>query len=172
MEKDDKKNNGTPLSPQDKGEGEMAASAEELEKCRKQSDEYLDGWKRAKADLLNYKKDELKRLEEIARFANEELMRELIVVLDSFDLSLAAANGDGKQNKGVLMIRAQLEDVLKKRGLERVSVLPGDRFNPAVHEAIAEADGGGESGTVAEEIERGYSLRGRLIRPARVKLFK
>ena len=172
MEKDDKKNGGAPSSPQGEGEEKSAEAADELEKCRKQSGEYLDGWKRAKADLLNYKKDELKRLEEIAKFANDDLMRELIVVLDSFDLSLAVADGGEKGTRGALMIRAQLEDTLKKRGLERVAVLPGDKFNPAVHEAIAETDGEGEPGTVAEEIERGYSLRGRVIRPARVRLFK
>src|SRR3989344_6824683 len=71
-----------------------SAPIDELQKCQKEKDEYLDGWKRAKADLSNYKKDEMKRFETVAKFANEAIIRELIAVLDSFDLALVALGND------------------------------------------------------------------------------
>jgi len=143
----------------------------DLKKTEKERDEYLDGWRRAKADLINYKKDELKRLEEVARFGSESLILELISILDDFDLALATLEKQGTAEKGVYLIRSRFEDILKRRGLERIKVETGDKFDPAIHEAISTVDGG-EEGTVAEEIEAGYTLHGKVIRPARVKVYK
>jgi len=149
----------------------------ELEELRKKADEYLDGWKRTKADFINYKKDELKRLEEIAKFAGEALIIELLTVLDSFDLALAAfgeSDSDKNREKGIYLIKSKLENLLKKYGLGKIVIKVGDRFDPAVHEGIAtvEPAGAQEAGKVAEEVEAGYRLHGKLIRPAKVKIFK
>lgn len=153
---------------------ETPSSEGELEKCRKERDEYLDGWKRAKAELANYKKDEAKRFEAIIRFANEALIKEAIAVLDSFDLALISSEGDAdkKQQKGLYLIRQQLEDILKQQGLERIVVLVGQKFDPNFQEAIVEVESGSTPGTVVEEVEKGYLLNGKLIRPARVKIAK
>jgi molecular chaperone GrpE len=167
---------------------ETKQEADSMEKCQKERDEYLAGWQRAKADLLNYKKEETERLQEFARYHNADFALELVGVLDNFDLALLAmekskatpaSGGDGVptpqavgMEKGVYMIRAQLTDILKKRGLARIEVKPGDEFNPAVMEAIAEADSGLPSGKVVEEIEAGYRLYDRVLRPARVKVSK
>lgn len=145
---------------------------DELIKCQKERDEYLDGWKRAKADLINYKKDEIKRFEAVMKMANESLIKELIGVLDSFSLALNNLEKEGKAEKGIYLIKTQLEDILKKSGLEKISVSAGDIFNPAFCEAIAAIDSDKPSGTIIEEIEKGYSLNGKLIRPARVKAAK
>jgi molecular chaperone GrpE len=145
---------------------------DELFNCQKERDEYLDGWKRAKADLLNYKKDEGKRFETVIRFANETLIKDLIAVLDSFDLALATLEKEGRAEKGMYLIKAQLEDILKQQGLERVIVSVGQKFDPALQEAIASVESDKPSGTVIEEVERGYMLNGKLIRPARVKIVK
>lgn len=142
------------------------------EDLNKERDEYLDGWKRAKADLANYKKEEAKRFIEMARFASEDLIREMLTILDSFDLGMAALEKDGKAEKGMYLIRAQLEDVLRKRGLERVDVSIGQPFDPSLQEAVAEVESDKPSGAVIEEVERGYLLNGKLIRPARVKIAK
>ena len=131
----------------------------------------MDGWKRAKADLINYKKDELRRLEEVARFGSESLILELISILDDFDLALVTLEKQGATEKGVYLIRSRFEDILKRRGLERIEVKAGDRFDPAHHEAITTVDGGVE-GTVAEEVESGYTLHGKVIRPTSVKVYK
>ena len=146
----------------------------EISKCQKEKDEYLDGWKRAKAELINYKKDEAKRFEQIAKFSNEILIRDLIVVLDSFDLALVSLGEEGeeKKQKGLYLIRQQLEDILKQQGLERVVVSVGKEFDPNLHDAVASVESDKPSGTITEEVERGYLLNGKLIRPARVKVAK
>lgn len=168
-----------------KAEKETSEKDEKEEKinglvgCQKERDEYLDGWKRAKADLINYKKDEEKRFETIIKFANESLIRELINVLDSFNLALISIESqeqeeqdDKKTQKGLYLIRQQLEDVLKHQGLERIIVSVGQQFNPNFQEAIVEVESSKLSGTIIEEIEKGYLLNGKLIRPARVKVAK
>jgi molecular chaperone GrpE len=145
---------------------------QKLEAAEKQGNEYLEGWRRAKADYLNYKKEENGRLEQIAKYTGEDILKEMVSVLDSFDLGLRALEKAGPVEKGVYMIRAQIEDILKKRGLERIKLAPGDPFDPMTAEAIAEGDSEHPPGTVAEEIEPGYRLYDKVLRPARVKLSK
>jgi len=144
----------------------------EIDQLKRKLDEYLNGWKRAKADLINYQKDEGKRFEEIMKFGTMDFIRDFIPVLDSFDLALSVLEKEGKAERGVYMIRAQLEDVLKKRGLERMAVAVGALFDPALHESVGEIESGEPPGTIAEEIEHGYLLYDRVVRPARVKLAK
>jgi molecular chaperone GrpE len=157
--------------------------ADALSRCAAERDEYLNGWKRAKADLINYQRDEGKRSEELAKWSVMSLVRDLIPVLDSFDLALASLakkpKGGGERGaveagtvSGIERIRSQLEEVLKRRGLERIVVAPGHAFDPSVHEAIGEVASESPPGTVAEEIERGYELHGKVVRPVRVMLAK
>lgn len=165
-------------------------SENSLAKCQRERDEYLAGWQRAKADLLNYKKEEAARLEEFTKYHNADFILELISVLDNFDLALtvmeknktAAGPGGGevetptpqavRMEKGIYMIRTQLTDILKKRGLAPIEVKRGDRFDPTVMEAIAEMDSDLPEGSVVEKIETGYRLHDRTLRPARVKVSK
>lgn len=156
---------------QDKKEKSIETT-DEFTKCLKEKEEYLDGWKRAKADLINYKKDEAKRFEMISKFSQEAIIKDLISVLDSFDLALAIMEKEGKAEKGIYLIRAQLEDVLKQNGLERVITSVDQPFSPSLQEAIANVDSDKPSGTVIEEVEKGYLLHGKLVRPARVKVSK
>ncbi|MEK9180264.1 MAG: nucleotide exchange factor GrpE [Patescibacteria group bacterium] len=148
----------------------------ELEKkladCEAKRDEYLAGWQRAKADFINYKKDEIRRLEEIAKYGSEDLMLGLVAVLNSFDLGLRAMEKQGSVEKGVYMIKSQLEDLLRQRGMERISVKPGDKFDPSVAEAIAELESDRPEGTIIEEIESGWRLHDKILRPVRVKVSK
>ncbi len=138
----------------------------------KQRDEYLDGWKRAKADFINYKKEEAERFKIFAKFSNEGLIQELLGVLDSFDLGLTILEEDETAKKGMLLIRNQLEDLLRKYGLEKINASTGLVFQPLEHEAVGEVESDKPAGTIAEEIEKGYILNGKVIRPARVKLSK
>lgn len=146
-------------------EGALAA-------CEKTRDEYLDGWKRAKADFSNYQKDEAARGETLVKFANEIILADLLHVLDSFDLGLATVDEKDPARKGMGLIRGQLEEAMRRHGVERVQVKPGDPFDPARHEAVGEAVSGVPPGTIAEEAGAGYLLHGKLVRPVRVKLSK
>ena len=155
-----------------KDQDENKNNSSEHEKCEVEKNEYIEGWKRAKADLINYKRDEEKRFEEVSKFSIQGLLREIIPVLDSFDLALSVLDKDGKAEKGVSMIRAQLEDALRKGGLEKISINKGDAFDPMIHESIREEKSELQEGSVVNVIEQGYILHGRVIRPARVSVSK
>lgn len=133
----------------------------ELEKLKQQADEYLNGWKRAQADFINYKKDESKRLEEFVKFANVGLILEVIDLLD--DLEKAAKE---IKNPGLDQVVKKFQDLLKKYEIDRIEVA-GKEFNPEFHEAV----GSGE-GDKIEETRAGYTTKGKVIRPARVKIVK
>ncbi len=144
----------------------------ELEKCQKEREEYLAGWQRAKADFSNYKKDEAKRFADFARISQEALIGELIAVLDSFNLGLAVSEGDKAAQKGMLLIKGQMEDTLKKYGLEKIDVKIGKTFDPNLQEAVAEVESKEPPGTVVEEVGSGYTFLGKVVRPAKVNLSK
>ncbi|MEK7180920.1 MAG: nucleotide exchange factor GrpE [Patescibacteria group bacterium] len=145
---------------------------EKLAQAEKMRDEYLSGWQRAKADFINYKKEELRRLEEIGKYGLEDLIYELINIMDNFDLSLSALEKPGPVERGIYMIRSQIFDVLKKRGLEKIEIKPGDEFNPQIAEALSEMESERPPGTVVDIIEIGYKLYDKIIRPARVRISK
>jgi molecular chaperone GrpE len=146
---------------------------EKISQLEKEKEEYVNGWKRAKADLINYKKEESQRFEEFSKMNLAVLIKELIEVLDSFDLGLSVMKNSDVNYKGMLLIRTKLFDVLKKFGLEEVKVERGNDFDPNFHEALMEVDEENlDSGKIAEVIEKGYLLNGRLIRPAKVKVVK
>lgn len=163
---------GQASSPRETSGQAGQASDGKLSACEKQCDEYLAGWQRAKADFINYKKDEARRFEEMIRFANEDILEELIGVLDSFDLGLAAMEKAGPVEKGVYMIHSKLEDIMKQRGLVRLPVKAGDKIDPILSETIVEVESEQPAGTILEVIESGYKLHDKILRPARVKVSK
>lgn len=134
----------------------------ELDICKKQAEEYLNNWKRERADFINYKKDEAKRMSEFVTFANEALILELIDLLD--DLYLAAKQ---VRNDGLDQTVKKLEEWLKKYEVERIKV-DGEKFDPLRHEAVESS----QDGDKTEEIRAGYTMHGKVIRPARVKIVK
>ncbi|HCM37001.1 MAG TPA: nucleotide exchange factor GrpE [Candidatus Wildermuthbacteria bacterium] len=155
--------------------------AVEIEKIKKEHDEYLDGWKRAKADFLNYKKEENERLQAVAEYARRELLRKILRILDNLaraEREIAEEQKDDKFVKGFLQIVSQWREFLKSEGIEEIETV-GTPFNPELHEAVEEVAGDPstgseqrESGMVAEEVEKGYMVQGRLLRPAKVKVVK
>lgn len=155
----------------DKGEAEKGIKdggmLESLEKCEKERDEYLNGWKRAKADLENYKKEEAGRAEFAIKFANLNILRDLLTIMDSFDLALIHE----KDNKGLILIKTQMENFLAKNGVVAIESL-GKKFDPRFHESMGEAGVREEAGIVVEEIERGWIMYEKVVRPARVRISK
>jgi molecular chaperone GrpE len=157
------------MEKKDKKSGDLEQN---LKKCEEERDEYLNGWKRAKADFINYKKEEAERFREFAKISNEALISELLVVLDSFNLGLTVLEKGNPAEKGMRLIKSQLEDTLKKYGLERIAAKPGDEFDPNRHEGLGEVESNEKSGSIAEVVEVGYTLNGRVIRPAKVQVSK
>ncbi|MDI6734139.1 MAG: nucleotide exchange factor GrpE [Patescibacteria group bacterium] len=145
---------------------------EKLIRCEKDRDEYLEGWKRAKADFINYKKEETKRFEELIKFGTAELIQELAAILDSFDFSLTVLKNDEPARKGIFLIKSQFEDFLKKHGFSRIVVSKGDKFNPVLHEAVGEIESEEPEGVILEEVSRGYRLYDKVLKPSRVMVSK
>jgi len=143
----------------------------ELKKCAEERKDYLDGWQRAKADYINYRKEEGKRFEDMARFVTAGLVKEILPILDSFDLALSH-NMPKDVERGVFLIRSQLEDILKNRGLAEIETKEGDEFDPEKHESIGEVESPVTPGKVAEVVQRGYLFRDKVLRPVRVRLSK
>src|SRR5581483_11286000 len=90
----------------DEPQKEQNTAGPEQEELKRQRDEYLAGWQRAKADFINYKKEEVARLQEVAKYGSEDLIRDLVTVLDNFDLGLRAMEKQGPVEKGVYLIRS------------------------------------------------------------------
>ena len=124
--------------------------------------------------LVNYKKEEGRRMEDIARFVISGAISDILPVLDSFDLAFKIRQlaDDKSQEQGVLMIKTQLLDVLRRRGLEIIQLKPGEDFNPERHESVGEVESEYPAGAVAEEVQKGYLLRDKVLRPVRVRLAK
>lgn len=138
-----------------------------LEKCREQKEEYLAGWKRARADFINYKKKEKERMEEFLKFSTTDLISGLLPVLDSFE---RAEESLEEGVEGFSRIKGQIKKVLEGEGLEEVEI-EGKEFDPGVAEAVERVKTEEEEkGTVVEVVRKGYRLKERLIRPARVKV--
>ncbi|MCX6736815.1 MAG: nucleotide exchange factor GrpE [Candidatus Parcubacteria bacterium] len=145
-------------------------SPEEVIDLEKLSEEYKSGWQRERADFLNYKNEEISRLKNVVRINDEIWMEELIAVLDSFDLALSSDQlQEGKTDKGIYLIKSQLESILKKKGLEEIKS-DGTMFDPKEHEAIEEIVSDLEPGKIVETLQKGYSYNGKVLRPAKVKV--
>ena len=145
-----------------------------LEKCEKLKDEYLAGWQRARADFLNYKKDEEKRFKEFLDDIHEGFILELLPVLDSFDQ--AGKTIDKKNNKcweDFLKIKEQFLGILAKWGVEEISCQPGDKFDPNFQETVEVVENEAqEPGQIVEVVQKGYKFKGKILRPVRVKVAK
>jgi molecular chaperone GrpE len=146
-----------------------------LVECQKQKEEYLAGWQRARADLLNYKKEEIERIGELLKLASQEFSLRLLPVLDNFETAEKVIPKELKEDgnfKGLLMIKAQLQDFLKNQGLEEIKSI-GESFDPNFHEVIEEVEVKDKAaGLIIEEVQKGYKIGSRLLRPAKVKIVK
>jgi len=143
--------------------GQNVENTKDCEQCA----EYLAGWQRAKADFINYQKEEAKRFSDMANYTKEMIIGDLLIILDSFELALMAE----KNNEGLERIKSQLEDTLKRYNLEKIKASKGVEFDPALHESIGEQeDNKVEPGKVSAVVSSGYKLNDKVIRPVRVKL--
>jgi molecular chaperone GrpE len=162
-----------------------------LEECQKLKEEYLAGWQRARADFLNYKKEEIERIEEILKYGGEEFILKILPILDNFDLAEKKLTEDLKNNdsiKGLLQIKTQILDFLRIQGVEEIKTI-GEKFDPNFHEAVEQVEENKlssspfadareieakdkDSGIIVEEVQKGYKINGRLLKPAKVKVVK
>lgn len=147
----------------------------ELELTKKKAEEYLNGWKRAKADYINFKNESEKRQKEIIEFANAMLLAELIPIFDHFKLALKHIPAEDSKKDwvtGIIHIKKQFEDFLKNLGIIEIKTV-GEKFNPEFHEAVShETKEGFKTDFIFEEVKAGYTLHGKVLAPAKVKVAK
>jgi molecular chaperone GrpE len=169
--------------PVDGGEGAAAAddeapeggqSAEELlSDLEQQLAAERENTLRALADLRNFRRRAAEERVQQLQFANEQLVAELLPILDNFDRATGCdVDSDAARSllRGVCMVRDQLWDVLTRFGLQQIPSL-GAMFDPASHDAVERVETRDRcEGTIVEEVLPGYTLNGRVVRPAGVKV--
>jgi molecular chaperone GrpE len=162
-------------APEACGCGQPAASGE-VEGLKQEAAQAKDQYLRMLADVENTRKRLAREKEEFARFAAETVVRAILPIMDSLDQALVAVDRRSDTDavvKGIHLIHRQLHGVLEKEGVARIPTV-GEPFDPHRHEAVAqvEAGDGVADETVVEEVQIGYTMHGRVIRPAFVKVAK
>jgi molecular chaperone GrpE len=141
-----------------------------LEKA-KLSEDYKDKWLRVFAEFDNAKKRWLKEKDSIIKYANEELIKELLPVLDDFEKAMENMKHDKNLKQGVEIIYKEIKRIMQKYGLKEVE--KNDKFDPYLHEAVMYLESEEiPEGNIIEVIRKGYKLHDKLLRPALVKVSK
>lgn len=144
--------------------------ATELEKLRAERDSLVDRLARMQAEFDNARKRAAKEQQDFRDYALVDTIKSIIPVLDSFDRALQTSPEKSEFHAGMELIQKQLVDALSKLGVKPISA-KGEQFDPRYHEAIEMVDTeDAEDHTVLEELQRGYRLKERLLRPAMVRV--
>lgn len=154
---------------------ELDQVRDELEESGAKAAEYLDGWQRTRAEFSNYKKRREADRAQMMAFANATLLRKLLPVLDDFERAMATMPTNLSQVtwiEGISLIKHKLDAVLESESVESIET-EGQVFDPRYHEAVThEVLEGYEDGRVIGEVQRGYILGERVLRPALVRVAK
>ena len=155
-----------------------AAMQEEIEALKGQVDglnkdlqEKKDRLLRLQADFDNFRRRSAKEREEISAVVTQNFCKDMLPLLDNFERAMAAETKDVEAfQKGVEMIFTQFQEILKKNGLEHIEAI-GQKFDPNFHQAVMRVeDPEREDDTVAQELQKGYMVKGRVIRPSMVQV--
>ena len=155
-----------------------AAMQEEIEALKGQVDglnqdlqETKDRLLRLQADFDNFRRRSAKEREEISAVVTQNFCKDMLPLLDNFERAMAAETKDVEAfQKGVEMIFTQFQEILKKNGLEHIEAV-GQKFDPNFHQAVMRVeDPEKEDDTVAQELQKGYMVKGRVIRPSMVQV--
>ncbi|MCO7175671.1 nucleotide exchange factor GrpE [Sporolactobacillus kofuensis] len=151
----------------------IAEQTAEIEALKAQVDENNNRWLRTQADFDNFRKRTTKEKADSRKFRAQDLVSDMLEILDNFQRALAVetVSEDGQAlKKGMEMVLSKLENALKKEGVEEIPSLH-QPFDPNVHQAVMQEESAEhESGTVTQVLQAGYTLNGRVIRPAMVKV--
>ena len=143
---------------------------DKIKELEKKSEENLNGWKRALADYQNLQKENQKEKDNFVKFANLNLLMELLPVISNFKMAMSLIPPEQKDNWviGMAHILRQFDDFLKDAGVEEIET-SGKMFDPKFHEAVdRQKSEEKKQGEIVKEISKGYLLKGEVIIPARV----
>jgi len=162
-----------PADPEtESSEEEATEVAGDLQAAQGEAQQYLDHLRRLQAEFDNYRKRVMKEQTELAELGAMPVARRLLEVLDDFELALMSATDQPDFDrflKGVELVYAKLVDALKAEGLERMRA-EGTPFDPERHEALMQTGDGEGDPIVADVLRPGYTLKGRVLRPAGVRV--
>lgn len=164
-------------APQDNPAGkEEMVPAKELQACRDELAQMKDQFLRARADMENYRRRMQREKEEMAKFANEGILKEILPVIDNLDRAIVHAREHENKGSGLLdgveMIQRQLHKVLEKYNVCPIDALD-QPFDSSCHEAMGQMERDDcPPNTVVEEMQKGYTLNERLLRPSMVMVSK
>jgi molecular chaperone GrpE len=159
---------------QSEADGQPTAGTDEaIAALEKERDSLKGQFLRAVADFDNYRKRIDRERRELSEYAAADVLHELLPIIDNLERALQApAGGDDSLRRGVELIHKQMLDLLRKRGVTLIDALGAD-FDPNVHQAVIhEPSEEHREGEVMQELQRGYKLGDRLLRPAMVKVAK
>lgn len=152
----------------------MTEDVKEIEECRKQAEEYLAGWKRAMADYQNREKEIAREKDELAAYASARSIHAILPVLDHLRAAVAhipAEQAGSEWAKGVNLIVKEFENALRALGVDTITT--EGAFDPSLHESVGDQQAEGVAiGTIVRETQSGYTLAGKVIRPAKVIIAK
>jgi molecular chaperone GrpE len=155
-------------------EVDIDALKKDLDASKAKAAEYLDGWQRSRAEFANYKKRQELDLANLRTISASTLIAKLLPVLDDFDRAtktLPPTLQDLTWIAGVMLISRKLQLILEGEGVKPIEVKPNDVFDPNIHEAVSHDEAEGiESGHVIEELQKGYKLNDRVVRPSLVRV--
>jgi molecular chaperone GrpE len=140
----------------------------DLEEQTRLAEERLNRLKYLQADFDNYRKWSEKEKASIIELANENLIKDLLVILDDFEQALPSLELE-QNRKGMQMIQKKLLKILKDYGLHPIECV-GKKFDPQLHEVICKGRSNEEPNTILEDIGKGYQLKSKVIRPSKVKI--
>lgn len=152
---------------------DTSSMRKQLDEAQEQIRNLQDRWQRAAADLSNLRRRTEQDREEMEKFASMVLVAEILPVLDNFDRALATIPGNLQMLtwiQGVMLIERHLQALLQQRGVEPIEA-DGAEFNPSLHEAISERETSDvPAGRITQVYQTGYTMHGRVIRPALVEV--
>lgn len=150
---------------------EQTNSINELEELKKKCEEYLNGWKRAKADYLNLKKETAEKQEDWADFIQAGLLLEILPIINNYKIALSHIPEEAKKEawvEGFNHIYKQFIDLLNKLGITEIKTV-GEKFNPEFHEAVSqEINEEAADQQILKELSPGYQMNDKVITPAKV----
>ena len=161
------------LNDQDPQQEQADAQTDALDELRREKDSLQDRLLRTAAEFDNYRKRVERERRELADYMKADVLAELLPIVDNFERAMQAPSSDADSlRKGVELIHKQMLDFLRKRGVTPIEALGAD-FDPNFHQAVIhETSPSHREGEVIEELQRGYMLGDKLLRPAMVKVAK
>ncbi|WP_067727366.1 nucleotide exchange factor GrpE [Oceanobacillus damuensis] len=155
-------------------QADPTAAEKEIQALKEEKDEIYNRLLRLQAEFDNFKKRSQKEKEAARKYKSEDLITELLPAIDNFDraLQVEVTEANASLFDGITMVYRQLQDALKSQGVELIET-EGKTFDPTVHHAVMQVeDDGIAPNTVVEELQKGYMLKDRVVRPAMVKVNK